>query len=54
MTEFRSDFLRLFAARGHYYQATNAEALDALLQKDQQSLYVGFDCTALPKSLKVM
>jgi tyrosyl-tRNA synthetase len=46
MTEFRSDFLRLFAARGHYYQSTNAEALDALLQKERQSLYVGFDCTA--------
>jgi tyrosyl-tRNA synthetase len=46
MTEFRSDFLRLFAARGHYYQSTNVEALDALLQKERQSLYVGFDCTA--------
>jgi tyrosyl-tRNA synthetase len=46
MTEFRSDFLRLFAARGHYYQSTNTEALDALLQRERQSLYVGFDCTA--------
>ena len=46
MTEFRSDFLSLFAARGHYYQATNVETLDALLQKERQSLYIGFDCTA--------
>ena len=46
MTEFRSDFLRLFAARGHYYQSTGTEALDALLQTERQSLYIGFDCTA--------
>src|SRR5215470_16125240 len=44
--EFRSDFLRTFAARGHYYGCTDPEGLDALFQKERVTGYIGFDCTA--------
>ena len=44
--EFRSDFLRTFAARGHYYGCTDPEGLDTLFLKDRVTAYIGFDCTA--------
>jgi tyrosyl-tRNA synthetase len=44
--EFRSEFLRTFAARGHYYGCTDPEGLDSLLQKERVTGYIGFDCTA--------
>jgi tyrosyl-tRNA synthetase len=44
--EFRSDFLRTFAARGHYYGCTDPEALDALFRNERVTGYIGFDCTA--------
>src|SRR5215469_10875551 len=44
--EFRSDFLRTFAARGHYYGCTDPEGLDALFQEERVTGYIGFDCTA--------
>jgi tyrosyl-tRNA synthetase len=43
---FRSDFLRVFAERGHYYGCTDPEALDELLLKERVTGYIGFDCTA--------
>src|SRR5271165_4023864 len=44
--DFRSEFLRTFAARGHYYGCTDPEALDALFLKERVTGYIGFDCTA--------
>ncbi|HEY8698906.1 MAG TPA: hypothetical protein VIM02_14950, partial [Rhizomicrobium sp.] len=43
---FRSDFLRTFAARGHYYACTDPQALDEMFLKDRVTAYIGFDCTA--------
>jgi tyrosyl-tRNA synthetase len=43
---FRSDFLRTFAARGHYYACTDPQALDEMFLKDRVTGYIGFDCTA--------
>ncbi len=43
---FKSDFLRTFAARGAYYACTEPAALDALLQNERVTAYIGFDCTA--------
>jgi tyrosyl-tRNA synthetase len=44
--QFRSEFLRVFAERGHYYGCTDAEGLDALFLKERVTAYIGFDCTA--------
>jgi len=46
MTEFRSDFLKLMAARGQIHQVTDEAGLDALMQKERLTAYIGFDCTA--------
>src|SRR4051812_41407713 len=46
MTEFRSDFLRLMAARSQLHQITDEAGLDALMQKERVTAYIGFDCTA--------
>ena len=46
MTEFRFDFLKLMAARGQLHQITDEPALDALMQKERVTAYIGFDCTA--------
>jgi len=43
---FRSEFLRIFAARGRFYACTDPEALDALFLKECVTGYIGFDCTA--------
>src|SRR5262249_50732177 len=43
---YRSEFLRLFSARGQLHQCTDAAALDALMQKERVTAYIGFDCTA--------
>jgi len=45
MTEFRSDFLRLLQSRGQLHQVTDEAGLDASLQKDRVTGYIGFDCT---------
>ena len=42
----RSEFLRLITARGQLHQCTDLEGLDALIQKDRVTAYIGFDCTA--------
>jgi len=44
--QFRSDFLRVFVARGHYYGCSDPEGLDALFLKERVTAYIGFDCTA--------
>ena len=43
---FRSDFLNAIAARGQYYDCTDAPALDGLLTQGSVPAYIGFDCTA--------
>jgi len=45
MIEFRSDFLKLMQARGQLHQTTDETGLDALLQKERVTGYIGFDCT---------
>jgi tyrosyl-tRNA synthetase len=45
-SDFKSPFLRDFVARGHYYDCTDREALDALFEKERVTAYIGFDCTA--------
>jgi tyrosyl-tRNA synthetase len=44
--QFQSDFLRNFAARGAYYQCSADADLDALMQKERVTAYIGFDATA--------
>ncbi len=43
---FRSDFLRTFVARGHYFDCTDPTDLDALAAKQTVTGYIGFDVTA--------
>ena len=42
----RSDLVRLLIERGHIYQATDLEGLDAVAMKGPISGYIGFDATA--------
>ncbi|WP_150005083.1 tyrosine--tRNA ligase [Iodidimonas muriae] len=46
MASFKSDLMRVLDERGFLFQATDAEALDALAQKQILPCYIGFDCTA--------
>jgi tyrosyl-tRNA synthetase len=46
MTGPRSEFLRLITARGQLHQCTDIEGLDALIEKERVTAYIGFDCTA--------
>ena len=46
MTGPRSEFLRLITARGQLHQCTDLEGLDAIIQKERVTAYIGFDCTA--------
>ena len=43
---YRSSLLRLLDERGYIHQVTNAAALDALVEKDIVTAYIGFDATA--------
>lgn len=43
---FHSEFLQNFAARGQYYDCTDAATLDKLLAGGSVTAYIGFDCTA--------
>jgi tyrosyl-tRNA synthetase len=45
MTDFKSNLMRLLQERGHIYQMTDAEGLDALAAKEIIPAYIGFDCT---------
>ncbi len=45
-SQFKSEFLRQFAARGCLYDCTDPEALDALFARERVTGYIGFDCTA--------
>ena len=44
--EFKSDFLRAFADRGAFYQCSAEQDLDALMQTERVTAYIGFDATA--------
>ena len=44
--KFASEFLRIFAERGAYYDCSAPEDLDTLFQKERVTAYIGFDCTA--------
>jgi tyrosyl-tRNA synthetase len=46
MSAFKSEFLRVLAARGFIHQVSEPEALDALAQFSRVTGYIGFDCTA--------
>ncbi|MCL6730381.1 tyrosine--tRNA ligase [Sphingomonas hankyongi] len=46
MTSFRSSLLQLLEERGYIHQVTDAEALDALANKEVVAGYIGFDATA--------
>jgi tyrosyl-tRNA synthetase len=46
MSNFRSAFLSIAAARGFIHQCTDPEALDARLETGVVTAYVGYDCTA--------
>ena len=42
----RSDLVRLLLERGHVYQATDLEGLDAAAAERGLTAYIGFDATA--------
>ncbi len=42
---YQSTLLRLLDERGHIYQLTDADGLDALAAKEPITAYIGFDCT---------
>jgi tyrosyl-tRNA synthetase len=44
--QFKSGFLANFTSRGAYFDCTDPAALDALMQKERVTAYIGFDCTA--------
>src|SRR3954469_23337388 len=46
MTRYRSSLLKLLDERGYIHQVTDAEALDALAEKQVVPGYIGFDATA--------
>ncbi|GAA3886803.1 tyrosine--tRNA ligase [Sphingomonas limnosediminicola] len=46
MNEFRSSLLKLLDERGYIHQLTDAEALDALADRQVVPGYIGFDATA--------
>jgi tyrosyl-tRNA synthetase len=46
MTSFRSALLRLLDERGYIHQATDAQGLDALSDREVVTAYIGFDATA--------
>lgn len=46
MTEYRSSLLKLLDERSYIHQITDAEALDALAQREVVTGYIGFDATA--------
>src|SRR5437868_6373560 len=46
MTNYRSSLLRVLDERGYIHQVTDADALDALAEKETVTAYIGFDATA--------
>ena len=46
MTDFRSDFMQVMAARGFLHQCTDPEALDEAARSGSLTAYIGFDATA--------
>lgn len=46
MSDYKTDLMRELDARGFLHQTTDAAGLDALLAREPQTIYIGFDCTA--------
>jgi len=46
MKTYKSEFLRTLAERGFLHQCTNIDALDELMERENVTAYIGFDCTA--------
>ena len=46
MTSYSSTLLQLLAERGYIHQVTDADALDALAEREVVTGYIGFDATA--------
>ena len=46
MTNYRSSLLKLLDERGYIHQLTDAQALDALAEREVVTAYIGFDATA--------
>jgi tyrosyl-tRNA synthetase len=46
MSAYKSDFLKVLAARGFIHQVSEPEALDARALRSTITGYIGFDCTA--------
>src|SRR3569623_3270144 len=46
MTSYRSTLPQLLSDRGYIHQGTDADALDALVQREVVTGYIGFDATA--------
>src|ERR1700722_6276138 len=46
MSSARSAFFAAAEERGYIHQSTDRDALDALLEKEGTTAYIGFDCTA--------
>ncbi len=45
-SEFSSNFLQEFSARGFFAQCTHLNELDELMARESITAYIGFDCTA--------
>ena len=45
-SEFSSNFLEEFRARGFFAQCTHEKELEELMARESISAYIGFDCTA--------
>ena len=43
--QFHSEFLRIFAERGAYYDCSAPAELDALVARERVTAYIGFDGT---------
>ena len=46
MSAYKSEFLRVLAARGFIHQVSEPETLDRLAESSAITGYIGFDCTA--------
>jgi len=46
MSGFKSEFLHTLKERGFIHQVSDESGLDALLQKETVTAYIGFDPTA--------
>ena len=45
MAQYKSDFIRTVVERGYLHQCTDLEGLDAQLDSETVTAYIGYDCT---------